>query len=315
MNHITKLFLLIAGLVAGICAGAQEHFIFTPQWTPQAQFTGYYVAQELGFYRDAGLNVDIVHPTASQSALSRIFKNESQATTLQLCQALEVVGSDVPLVNILQTSMNNSMVIVSRRGVDPLSQKGARVGCWFAGFGQLAFCLSDKEHLDYEWIPSSTIVNLFVKGAIDAALAMSYNEFYQLVQSGMEFDESSVYRFCDHEYNVQEDGVYMRYDYYVNHKEEAEKFADASRRGWEWAAEHPEEALDIVMKYVQMYHVITNRSMQKLMLTEVLRLQLNRETGKREFRLRPDMVKLASDLMVENGMILAPVSYEELIAR
>lgn len=315
MNQVCKLLLSIAGLVAGFCAGAQERFIFTPQWTPQAQFTGYYVAQEMGFYRDAGLDVDIVHPTASQSALSRIFKNESQATTLQLCQALEVVGSDVPLVNILQTSMNNSMVIVSRRGVDPLTQKGARVGCWAAGFGQLAFCLSDREHLDYDWIPASTPVNLFVKGAIDAALAMSYNEFYQLVQSGMEFDDTSVYRFCDHEYNVQEDGVYMRYDYYMNHKEEAQKFADASRRGWEWAAEHPEEALDIVMKYVRMHHIITNRSMQKLMLAEVLRLQLNRETGEREFRLRPDMVKLASDLMVENGMLLAPVSYEELIAR
>ena len=57
MNHASKLILSIAGLVAGLSAGAQERFIFTPQWTPQAQFTGYYVAQELGFYRDAGLDV------------------------------------------------------------------------------------------------------------------------------------------------------------------------------------------------------------------------------------------------------------------
>ena len=315
MYKVGRFILALAGLLAGVFAGAQDRLIFTPQWTPQAQFAGYYVAQELGFYRDAGLNVEIVHPSASQSALSRMFKNESQATTLQLCQALEVVGSDVPLVNILQTSMNNSMVIVSRRGVDPLTQKGARVGCWFAGFGQLAFCLSDKEHLDYQWVPSTTTVNLFVKGAIDAALAMSYNEYYQMVQSGMELDESCVYRFCDHEYNVQEDGVYMRLDYYQAHEEEARKFADASRRGWEWAAEHPDETLDIVMKYVQENHIITNRSMQKLMLAEVLRLQVNRETGEREFRLRPDMVQKASDLLIENGILLTPVTYEQLIAR
>ena len=294
---------------------AQEKLVFTPQWTPQAQFAGYYVAQELGFYREAGLEVDIVHPSSSESALSRIFKNESQATTLQLCQALEVVGSDIPLVNILQTSMNNALVIVSRRGVDPLTQKGARVGCWFAGFGQLAFILSENERLNYEWVPSTTIVNLFVKGAIDAALAMSYNEYYQLLQAGMEFDDNCVYRFCDHDYNVQEDGVYMRRDYFEAHREQAEKFAAASRRGWEWTAEHPEEALDIVMRYVQTYHVITNRPMQRLMLQEILRLQLDRESGEREFRLRPDMVKLASGLMLDHGMILSPVTYEQLMDR
>ena len=312
-----KSILLAAALtlLPVLAVQAQEKLVFTPQWTPQAQFAGYYVAQELGFYREAGVEVELVHPTASESALSRVFKNESNAITLQLCQAMEVVASDIPLVNILQTSMNNALVIVSRRGVDPLTQKGARVGCWFAGFGQLAFILSDQEQLDYEWIPSTTIVNIFVKGAIDAALAMSYNEFYQLVQAGMEIDEKCVYRFCDHDYNVQEDGVYMRRDYYETHKEQAQKFAAASRRGWEWAAEHPDEALDIVMKYVQDLHVITNRPMQRMQLQEILRLQLDRESGEREFRLRPDMVQLASDLMMQHGLILSPVTYEQLIAR
>ena len=315
MHLKTRLYLMALLLLLSAGAGAQERFVFTPQWTPQAQFAGYYVAQEMGFYREAGIDVEIVHPSASQSALSRVFKNQSQATTLQLCQALEVVGSDVQLVNILQTSMNNAMVIVSRRGVNPLTQKGARVGVWFAGFGQLAFILSDKEHLDYEWVPSSTNVNLFVKGAIDATLTMSYNEYYQLVQSGMEFTEDCLYRFCDHDYNIQEDGIYMRRDYYEAHREQAQKFADASRRGWEWAAEHPDETLEIVMKYVREHHVITNRPLQKLMLEEVLRLQVDRDSGEREFRLRPDKVRRASDLMVENGMLLSPVTYEQLIAR
>ena len=312
-RHI--LLAAVLALLPALAARSQEKLVFTPQWTPQAQFAGYYVAQDLGFYRDAGLEVDLVHPSASESALSRVFKNESHAITLQLCQAMEVVGSDIPLVNILQTSMNNALVIVSRRGVNPLTQKGARVGCWFAGFGQLAFILSEEERLDYEWVPSTTIVNLFVKGALDAALAMSYNEYYQLLQAGMEIDEACVYRFCDHDYNVQEDGLYMRRDYYETHKEQAAKFAAASRRGWEWTAEHPEEALDIVMKYVQEYHVITNRPMQRLQLQEILRLQLDRESGEREFRLRPDMVKRASDLMLDHGMLLSPVTYEQLIAR
>ena len=61
----------------------QEKLIFTPQWTAQAQFAGYYVAQEMGFYYKAGIDVEIVHPSVTQSAISRIRNNESQATTLQ----------------------------------------------------------------------------------------------------------------------------------------------------------------------------------------------------------------------------------------
>ena len=291
---------------------AQERLVFTPQWTAQAQFAGYYVAQELGFYKDAGIDVEIIHPTATLSAMNRISRNQSQATTMQLCQAMEIIDNGTPLVNILQTSMNNAMVIASRRNMDPLSQKGARVGIWSAGFGQLAICMSQKDSLDYEWIRFATNVNLFIKGAIDATLAMSYNEYYQLVQAGYQLDSTNVYRFCDHGYNVQEDGVYVTRAYYRKHKELARRFADASRKGWEWAAQHPEETLEIVMKYVKENHIATNPVLQRLMLDDVLRLQLDRESGEREFRLRPDMVKLASDLMVECNMLRNPVTYEQL---
>ena len=149
-------------------------------------------------------------------------------------------------------------------------------------------------------------------GALDAMLAMSYNEYYQLVQAGVKMSDKNVYHFCDHGYNVQEDGVYMTREYYMKHKDQAHRFAQASRKGWEWVAEHPDEALDIVMQYVDKNHIATNRVMQRLMLKEVLRLQVDRESKKREFRLRPDMVKRSSRLMVENKMLSRDITYEEL---
>ena len=294
-------------------AGAQEKFIFTPQWTAQAQFAGYYVAQEMGFYYKAGIDVEIVHPSVTQTAISRIRNNSSQATTLQLAQAMEIANDGIPLVNILQTSMNNAMVIVSRRGMNPLKQTGAKVGIWNAGFGQIAIGMSLKENLDYRWTPFANSVNLFISGAIDATLAMSYNEYYQLIQTGFELNEDCVYRFRDHGYNIQEDGVYMTKDYYESHKDQAKKFAEASRQGWEWAIQNPEETLEIVMKYVQKDHIATNRVLQKLMLDEILSLLKDRESGEYEFRLRPDMVEQASNLMLESGMIERQITYNELI--
>lgn len=207
------------------------------------------------------------------------------------------------------------MVIVSARDKDPLTQKGERVGIWSVGFGQLAMCMSIKDSLNYEWVRFAQNVNLFVAGALDATLAMSYNEYYQLMQAGINLKEKNVYRFSDHGYNIQDDGIYVTREYYDNHRNQAKRFAQASRKGWEWAAEHPDEALDIVMKYVDREHIPTNRVMQRLMLDEVLRLQVDRETKRREFRLRPDMVKQASHLMKEYKMLNREVSYEELIEK
>ena len=313
MKRTLYLLLLVATWAAVQKVSAQEEtIVFTPQWTAQAQFTGYYVAEAKGFYREAGVKVRIEHPSVTQPAMSRLRNNECQATTLQLCQAMEIIDDGISLVNILQTSMNNAMVIVSARGKDPLKQKGARVGIWSVGFGQLAICMSIKDHLDYQWVRFSQNINLFVSGALDATLAMSYNEYYQLLQAGVQISDKNVYRFCDHGYNVQEDGVYMTREYYVKHKEQARRFAQASRKGWEWAAAHPQEALDIVMQYVEKNHIATNRVMQNLMLKEVLRLQIDRESKKREFRLRPDMVRLASQLMLESMMLKREVTYGEL---
>lgn len=311
-----KILIMAAGAIMALLPiQAQKKFVFTPQWTAQAQFAGYYVAKERGFYKQAGLDVDIVHPSVTQTALSRMHNNQSQATTLTLCQALEIIDDGVDVVNILQTSMNTGMVLVSRKDEDPLKQRGMKVGIWNAGFGQLAVFMNTKENLNYEWVRFASSINLFLSGAIDATLAMSYNEYYQLAQAGVKLTKRNVYRFSDHHYNVQEDGLYMNRDYYNSHRDEARRFAEASRKGWEWAAKHPDETLDIVMDYVRRGHIGTNRMLQKLMLTEVLRLLVDRESKKRDYRLRPDMVKMASQLMLENKMLKKEVKYEQIIAK
>ena len=121
-----------------------------------------------------------------------------------------------------------------------------------------------------------------------------------------------MYRFSEHGYNIQEDGVYVTRAFYEKHRDEAEKFARASRRGWEYAAAHPEEALDIVMEYVRRNNIATNRILQHLMLEEILRQQLDPDTGERAFSIRPEMVQQASDMMLRSGVISHPVTLEQL---
>lgn len=315
-------FLTCLLLMAGIPAVAQEKagtddwtLVFTPMSSAQAQFAGYYAAQELGFYSEEGLQVVFDHPFASQASLDYLRSGECQATILTLSLAIRTVESGLPLVNILQTSMNSATQIISRWGEDPRTLKGVKVTSFRAGFGQLAKSFAEIEGLDYEWVTtaSSSAVNLFISGAVDATLSRSYDEYYKILQSGLVDPEKGIYRFEDGEYNVQQDAVYVTRAYFETHRAQAEAFARASRRGWEWTVEHPEEALDIVMRYVKEHRIATNRTLQSLMLQEVLRLQKDRGSEVREFRLRPDMLDKANDLLLRAGMIRRRITMEELL--
>lgn len=303
----------VLALAAALPAAGQTKFVFSPQWMAQAQFAGYYVAKDMGFYDEEGLDVEIRHPFSTQTLENRVREGESQAYSMSLSQAMELVDKGIPLVNILQTSMNSSLVIVSRYGADPFTLRNAKVLTWRAGLGQIPKSVAAREHLDYRWITASSSLNLFVAGAVDATLATTYNEYYQLLQTGLITPGKGIYRFSEHGYNIQEDGVYMSAAAYRKDRDSAERFARASRRGWEWAAEHPDETLDVVMKYVKEYRIPTNRVLQQLMLEEVLRLQLDPDSGEREFRLRPDMVDGVGGLMLEGGVIKKEVKYEQLL--
>ena len=240
----------VLALAATLPAAGQTKFVFSPQWMAQAQFAGFYVAKDMGFYDEEGLDVEIRHPFSTQTLENRVREGKSQAYSMFLSQAMEMVDNGIPLVNILQTSMNSSLVIVSRYGADPLTLRNAKVLTWRAGLGQVPKSVAAREHLDYRWITASSSLNLFVAGAVDATLATTYNEYYQLLQTGLITPGKGIYRFSEHGYNIQEDGVYMTVAAYRKDRDSAERFARASRRGWEWAAEHPDETLEIVMKYV-----------------------------------------------------------------
>ena len=314
MKALDRIFICLFGFleIAGTVYGQSNRIVFTPQWTPQSQFAGYYVAQAKGFYREEGLEVVFDHPSASSSALNRLEAGNSHIITLQLIQAIKLIGDEVPLVNILQTSQRNSLMIVPRynniRSLQDL--RGKKVGFWKAGFCELAFILDRKEKLDIEWVPFINYVNLFVSGAIDATLAMSYNEYLQILACGIR--PQHVFYFSDLGYDIPEDGLYVTADYYRTHRKEAEAFARASVKGWKWAAQHPEEALDIVMRLVREHHVATNRLQQQRMLENVLELQCERHTATRPFSLQPAHVEKASALLLGDGYIHRPVTYQEI---
>ena len=290
-----------------------QKIIFTPQWTPQAQFAGYYVAYEKGFYKEAGVEVDFQHPSASYSAFNRLLEGSSDIITQQLVQAVIGIDGGLPLVNILQTAQQTALVIASRtKDIKTLEDlKGKKVGVWKSGFADVARIMDVEKDLNIKWIPSLLHnASLFVSGAIDASMCMSYNEYLQIKAAG--HDDKPAIRLADTEYNYPEDGLYTTVDFYRKYPEKVKAFAEASRRGWEWAHEHPEETLDIVMKWVRKEHIPTNRVLQKNMLEEILYLQCMPGEDKPSFQLKPEMLDNLSNLLLKYRRIKEPVTMEML---
>lgn len=307
-----KILLLAISLLLLTHVNAQK-IIFTPQWLPQSQFAGYYVAQELGFYEEAGLEVEIEHTSASDNTTNRLKKGTCNAVTMNLFDAIVDIDKGMEIVNVLQTSLHTALVIVPRNNeitqLEDLRNK--RVGIWRAHYNQLSQIVNDDHNLDIEWVSFIQSSNLFISGAIDATMAMIYNEAYNIHSSGFE-DIKYIY-LSDYGYDFPEEGIYFTKDYIEKYPEKAKAFAEASKRGWEWAHQHPEETLDIVLKTMKNENLPANRQHQKWMLENVLKLQIDNETGNPTFELNEEKIDQINEILLKSNSTSKRITKTQLI--
>ena len=310
MKNFISLLCLV--FVSSIQIHSQQ-ITFTPQWTPQSQFAGYYAALENGYYSEAGLDVSIVHPTASYSSMSMLKDGTADIITSELIQAMMTSDNDLGLVNLLQTTQHSTLVLIARAGdVRHLSDlAGCRIGTWKVGFSEIPHMIDEEQHLDIEWIKLINPLNLYIAGAIDATLAKSYNELILFSMAGI--TPGSVLYFSEYAYDFPEDGLYVSEEFYHKNPEQCRLFAEASRKGWDWVRNNREEALDIVMKYVKEANVPTNRYNQKWMLDAILQAQEDVKGGMPSYSLDEDAFNSLNEALVKYGYIEKLVVYERFI--
>ncbi|WP_322934122.1 ABC transporter substrate-binding protein [Bacteroides sp. CG01] len=293
-----------------------QSITITPKWTAQAQFAGYYVAEKMGFYKEEGLEVHIRHPFISESSFSFLDKGLAQAVVMNLSYALtERAMGGARVVNIMQTSQENNLMLVSRsplKGISSLQHK--KIAVWNHLSQKLLDQIARFYNLQVEWVRFNSGVNIFLSGAVDICLVGSFNEYPQLIECGMKIDSTCTLRFADYGYNLPEDGLYITEEFLYQHPEAVRKLVRASIRGWIWANEHREETLDIVMEQVHRCNVGTNRYHQRKMLEEVLRLQVDRRTGKRTYHLSREGFNCAvNHLLPEDVQKSNHISYEDFV--
>ncbi len=278
----------------------QQKLVFCTQWLPQAQFAGYYVAKDKGFYKQAGLDVEIIHPSATVNAVAFLKAGKADIISLFLTTGINHRQKGLDLVNIAQVSQHSAIMFVSlkKNGINELSKfNGKKIGIWLSGFDEVPKALVNKNQLGIEWVPIQSTVNLFMRGGIDIMTVMYYNEYDQVYLSGVNRDEINTFFMSDYGFDVPEDGLYVLRETSSSKKEALKAFVQATLRGWEYAALNKEYTINLVIRLMNEAQVPATRAHQKWMLDKILEMQDIKGKGVRPTELNPEDFRKAMDIM------------------
>ncbi|MDP5308125.1 ABC transporter substrate-binding protein [Paracoccus spongiarum] len=258
MKH---LMLTAAGL-ALMAGGAQAADDLTLQlkWVTQAQFAGYYVAKDKGFYDEEDLNVTIKAGGPDIAPTQVLAGGGADVIVEWMPAALAAREKGLPLVNIAQPFKSSGMMLtcLKESGIaDPGTDfAGKTLGVWFSG-NEYPF-LSWMSTLGLSTEGGEGGVTVLKQGFnVDPLLqkqaacisTMTYNEYWQVIDAGLSEDDLVTFKYEDQGVATLEDGLYtLESTLEDSAKVDAlVRFVRASIKGWKYAEENPEEAAQIVI--------------------------------------------------------------------
>ncbi|MWD28301.1 ABC transporter substrate-binding protein [Aquicoccus sp. SCR17] len=248
-----------AAMLAGT-AQAQDEVTLQLKWVTQAQFAGYYVAKEQGFYEDENLDVTI-KPGGPDIAPTQVIAGGGADVIVEwMPAALAAREKGLPLVNIAQPFKSSGMMLtcLKESGIKgPEDFPGHTLGVWF--FGNEYPFLSWMSQLDIPTEGGEDGVEVLKQGFnVDPLLqkqaacisTMTYNEYWQVIDAGISEDDLITFKYEDQGVATLEDGLYALEDDLEDPAfvDKMARFVRASMKGWKWAEENPDEAADIVLE-------------------------------------------------------------------
>jgi NitT/TauT family transport system substrate-binding protein len=229
------------------------------QWVTQAQFAGYYVALDKGYYKDEGLDVTI-KPGGPDIAPPQVLAGGGADLMLNwMPSALAAREKGLPLVNIAQPFKSSGLQLTCRKetGIkSPEDFRGKTIGVWF--FGNEYPFLSWMSQLGIPTDGGDNGVTVLKQGfnvdpllqkQADCISTMTYNEYWQVIDAGISPDELVVFKYQDQGVSTLEDGIYVLEDRLADaaFQDQLVRFVRASMKGWKWAEANPNDAADIVL--------------------------------------------------------------------
>ena len=231
------------------------------QWVAQAQFAGYYAALDQGFYEDEGLDVEIVEGGPDIVPQDALASGDVDYAISWVPKVLGSIEQGAQITNVAQIFERSATMQISfkDKGItSPADLKGKNVGSWGFGNEWELFAGMQKEGVtleDINLVQQAFDMNGMLQGDIDAAQAMTYNEYAQVLET-VNPDTGELYQ--PEDLNVidwNEVGTAMLQDAIWAsterldddaYAEQTVAFIKASIKGWAYARDNAQEAADIV---------------------------------------------------------------------
>jgi NitT/TauT family transport system substrate-binding protein len=235
------------------------------KWVTQAQFAGYYAAKAKGYYRQAGLDVNIKVGGPDITPEQVVAGGAAQFGLDWFPSLLAFRDKGTKLINIAQVFSRSGMTQLTWKdsGINSIvKMRGKKVGNWLLGNEYELFAALVRAGMDPANNKGVTIVkqpfdmNLFMSRQIDSASAMTYNELAQVLETKnpktgklTKLSELNVIKMENIGTGMLEDGIFTT-EKWINNKANqatAKKFLAASLKGWVYCRDHFRECVNIVL--------------------------------------------------------------------
>jgi NitT/TauT family transport system substrate-binding protein len=249
----------VAGLITAGGAFAADPVTLQLKWVTQAQFGGYYVAKDKGFYEEEGLDVTIKPGGPDIAPETVIAGGGADVIVDWMGAALAAREKGTMLVNIAQpfTKAGMELVCPTYTGIKTEADfKGKTLGVWFFGNEYPFYAWMNKIGMPTEGGPDGVTVlkqsfdvQPLIQKQADCISVMTYNEYGQVIDAGFKPEDLVVFNYSAMGNDLLEDGLYVLEDNLKDpaFKDKMVRFVRASMKGWDYALAHPEEAAQIVV--------------------------------------------------------------------
>lgn len=254
-----KLLTSALALLTATAAYAADEVRLQLQWVTQAQFAGYYVALDKGYYDAEDLDVSIL-PGGPDIAPPQVLAGGGADAMLNwMPSALAARERGLPVVNIAQPFKSSGLMLTCWKDTgikSPADFKGKTIGVWFFGNEYPFLSWMSQEGISTDGGPDGVTVlrqgfnvDPLLQRQADCISTMTYNEYGQVLDAGVSEDELVTFKYENQGVATLEDGIYVLEDN-LNDPAFADKmvrFVRASMKGWKYAEANPGEAAEIVL--------------------------------------------------------------------
>ncbi|MFN5704918.1 MAG: ABC transporter substrate-binding protein [bacterium] len=219
------------------------------KWHHQFQFAGYYAALIKGYYKESGLNVEIVEGSAHSAPIQYVLKDSAEYG-ISASDLIESKASGKPIVLLAAIFQHSPYVIISQKDKNIIRPKdliGKKLmSSTEQGYVQLKAMLqkngidiSRVNIINHTW-QSNDITN----GYADAMSGYISIEPFQLNKNGVELN---LIRPMNYGIDFYGDLLFTTEKEITDHPERAKAIRDATVKGWEYAMTHSEEISNYIL--------------------------------------------------------------------